>query len=156
MKNKGGRPSKYTTDLAERICKRLADGETPTEIGRDPEMPDCSTIRDWALKNKEFGPMYAHARELGWLKMADEIIDIADDSRDDWITKKTKGGNEFKQVNREATERSKLRVDARKWLLAKALPKVYGDKLETTHNAGDGFKALWEALGSGVLDKGKK
>jgi hypothetical protein len=32
-------------------------------------------------------------------------------------------------VNGENLQRSRLRVDTRKWLLSKALPKIYGDKL---------------------------
>ena len=48
--------------------------------------------------------------------MADDIIDIADESGD--------------------PHRSRLRVDTRKWLLSKALPKIYGDRLEVDAKAG--------------------
>ena len=33
-------------------------------------------------------------------------------------------------VNNEAVQRSRLRVDARKWLMSKLMPKKYGEKLE--------------------------
>ena len=33
-------------------------------------------------------------------------------------------------MNNEAVQRSRLRVDARKWLMSKLMPKKYGEKLE--------------------------
>ncbi|HEY1863793.1 MAG TPA: hypothetical protein VGG77_08915 [Roseiarcus sp.] len=53
-------------------------------------------------------------------------MEIADDSRDDYM--ETKHGP---VVNSEAINRSRLRVDARKWAMSKMLPKKYGDKIET-------------------------
>ena len=61
--------------------------------------------------------------------MADETLEIADDSSHDTITDDE--GNE--RFNSEFAARSRLRVDTRKWLLSKALPKVYGDKITTEH-----------------------
>jgi hypothetical protein len=42
------------------------------------------------------------------------------------------GGYEKEVVNNEVVNRSKLRVDTRKWLMAKMKPKVYGDKVDVT------------------------
>lgn len=151
-KRKRGGQTKYSRTMGELICERLANGETPNEIGKDEGMPDESTIRKWALHNEEFAPMYARAREVGYLKMADDLLEIADDGSNDWMTRSTKSGDTYEVFNKEAAERSKLRVDTRKWLLSKALPKVYGDKIEATHEAGDSFRKLWDALGSGALD----
>ena len=39
-------------------------------------------------------------------------------------------------ADNEHMQRSRLRVDTRKWLLAKVLPKVYGDKLQHTGEGG--------------------
>jgi hypothetical protein len=44
--------------------------------------------------------------------MADELVDIADDGGD------------------EGVQRSRLRIDTRKWVLSKMKPKRYGDKVE--------------------------
>lgn len=152
-KRKRGGPSIYTQELADAICLRLSNGETLTSICCDEGMPHVSTVIKWALDEKsEFFQQYSRAREIGYLKMADELLDVADDGRNDWMIRKTKRGDEFEIVNKEAVDRSKLRVDTRKWLLSKALPKVYGDKIEATHEAGDSFRKLWDALGSGALD----
>ena len=49
---------------------------------------------------------------------ADELIDIADDGSDDWW--ETEFGPKF---SKEAAERSKIRIGARKWLMGKSQPK---------------------------------
>lgn len=148
---KHGRPSKFSQEVADAICERLANGETLTSICEDENLPAVSTVIKWTQDKEktEFYEQYARAREIGYLRMADEILDCADDGRNDWITRKTRGGGEIEVFNKEAAERSKLRVDTRKWLLSKALPKIYGDKLDVNakHEAGDSFKALWAALG---------
>lgn len=59
-----------------------------------------------------FSPQYARAREIGYHSWSDGMVDIADDASGDAV-------------------RDRLRVDTRKWLLSKALPKIYGDKTQT-------------------------
>lgn len=105
-----GRPSKFTQALADRICERLSAGETLRAVCRDEGMPHERTVRTWALHHETFSPQYAQARETGYATLADEILELADDKTAD-------------------AKRSRLQVDTRKWLLSKALPKVYGDKL---------------------------
>lgn len=156
---KPGRPSKYTEEIADEICRRLANCETLNTICSDPHMPARPTVIDWTqdADKKAFSDRFARAREVGYLNMADELIDIADDGRNDWIKRKTRGGGEVEMFNKEAAERSKLRVETRKWILTKVLPKIYGEKVQATHEAGDSFRKLWEALGAGLLDEtGKK
>ena len=57
--------------------------------------------------------------------MFEEILDIADDGSNDYM--ETKGGY---KINSESIARSRLRIDARKWIMSKMQPKKYGDKLE--------------------------
>lgn len=122
--------SVYTQELGDAICAKLETGQSLREICNSQDMPDERTVRRWASDPAHpFAPHYARAREVGYLRIADEILDIADDGRNDWMKRTVKGGNEVEVVNKEAVERSKLRVDARKWLLSKMLPKVYGEKI---------------------------
>lgn len=106
-----GRPSIYTDELAARICERLSHGESLRSICRDDDMPDRCTVRAWALDIPKFSAQYARAREIGWSDVAEDLLDIADDPTGDAV-------------------RDRLRVDTRKWLLSKMLPKVYGDKTQ--------------------------
>jgi len=61
--------------------------------------------------------------------MADEVMEIADDGTNDWI-ESNDPDNPGYRFNGEHYQRSRLRVDTRKWMLAKALPKIYGDKTQ--------------------------
>ena len=97
-------------------------------------MPDERTVRRWALDNKEgFAEKYSRAREIGYLSMADEMLEIADDGSNDWMLRQH-AGNQSCTANGEHIQRSRLRLDTRKWLLSKALPKIYGDKSPVESN----------------------
>lgn len=83
------------------------------------------TVLGWVDANAAFSVQYAQARARGYQLLADEILEISDDSSRDVI--ETEHGP---KVDAEVVARSRLRVDSRKWMLSKMLPKVYGDKLE--------------------------
>jgi hypothetical protein len=129
-----GAPSTFTQQLGDEICQRMAEGETLTEICRSPGMPAFFSVHRWAERHPEFGEAFARAREAQAHRWAEEVIEISDDSRNDWITRQTERGEEV-TVNHEHISRSKLRVDSRKWLLARVLPKTYGDKVEVGGSA---------------------
>ncbi len=122
----------YTDELAARICDQLADGLTLREICRQEGMPDERAVRIWA--EKDYGPgfreRYETARLLGYRKMADELLEISDDGRNDWVERQSRDGGTYKAPDHDHIHRSRLRVDTRKWILSKMLPKIYGDKLE--------------------------
>jgi len=127
-----GRSSEYTTEIADAICERLADGESLRSICLDPEMPSQPTVFRWLAANEEFRKQYAIAREAQADSLFDEMLDIADDASRD--TRKGKDGDE--QPNTEWITRSRLRVETRKWMAGKLRPKVYGDKLDVEHSGG--------------------
>lgn len=97
-------------------------------------MPAESTVRSWAIdKENPFSAQYEKARLAGYGRMADELLDIADDGTNDYVERERENGTKHVVFDSEHVQRSRLRVDTRKWLLSKALPKVYGDKIETTN-----------------------
>lgn len=131
-----GRPSSYTEPVATEICSRISAGESLRAVCRDPEMPSIPTVRRW-LRNNEggddeigsFRTRYARAREDLYEHWAEEIMEIGDDGTgDEWTDE---GGKVHK--NKDVTQRSRLRVDTRKWLLSKLVPDKYGDKLQHEH-----------------------
>lgn len=121
-----GRPSDYGPEIATLICTRLADGNSLRTICKADDMPDARTVYRWLEAHAEFRQQYARAREDQADALAEEILEIADDGRND--TYLTEDGAEL--VNHDHIARSRLRVDARKWLASKMAPKKYGDKLE--------------------------
>lgn len=129
----GGRPSIYSKELSNIICDRLILGESLRSICRDDTMPNLSTVVDWIKSNSEFSAQYATARELQAELIIDEILDIADDSSKDVVN--TDLG---KIVDQEVIQRSRLRVDTRKWLIGKMYPKKYGEKITQEITGKDG------------------
>lgn len=124
------RPTKYSTELADNICLRMAGGESVNSICKDESMPARSTVMLWVASDREgFSDKYdkaCHARAHYW---ADELLDIADDATNDYMDRVDKEGGKESAINPEAIARSRLRVDTRKWLLSKMLPK-FSDKPE--------------------------
>ena len=123
-KVKQGRPTDYTQELADLICERIATHGIGLKklCEMYDDIPEKVTIRRWCLKYPQFRSQYAQAKFLQIETLVDEIIDIADDSSHD-ITLTDQG----KEVcNSEFIARSRLRIDTRKWLASKLVPKVYG------------------------------
>lgn len=153
-----GRPTIYTQELGDEICHRISEGESLNRICQDERMPWRSTVIRWALgqteEAEEFCDKYALARQIQSELLADEIHDIADDgSRDETETEDGKT-----VVNYDHIQRSKLRVDTRKWYLASIVPR-FKPKQETTHGLTDEFsKFLREIDGrdTGLPDGDKK
>lgn len=127
-----GRPTIYSDELAERILKRLAGGETLMRICEDDDLPTRGTFHLWvatdAPEHNGIKSRYLIARAAGVLDFADEIIAISDDSELDTKTV-GKEGEEREVQNTEWISRSKLRVDSRKFLMMKFMPDVFGDRL---------------------------
>jgi hypothetical protein len=124
-------PHPYTEELAADICHRIAEGSSLRLVCQAEDMPSTSTVMRWAKDKDEFREQYVHACAMRAEKLADEILEIADDGSNDFMTI-TKGDASYEVENKEWTSRSKLRVEARKWLLSKLEPKKYGDKLDVT------------------------
>jgi hypothetical protein len=126
-----GRPTCYSSEIAERLCEELAAGRTVTEVCRDPDMPSARTVYNWAARNHSgFARIYRQAREAGCYAMADQVIDIADDASGDLIVREARDGSTVMVPNPENIKRAQLRGGSRRWLIAKFLPKQFGDKPE--------------------------
>lgn len=124
-----GRPTALDEALMFEICDRIADGETVRQIAASDHMPVASTIYLELARNSSFSEQYARARAAQLERWEDEIVEIADDGTNDWMASNREDDAGYR-ANGEHIQRSRLRVDARKWLMAKRLPKKYGDRVE--------------------------
>lgn len=132
-----GRPSGFTQAVADAICERLALGESLRKICDADDMPGQATVFRWLTVNEPFREQYAKARLTQADALFDEILNIADDGRNDWMAVHGEGAVGWKE-NGEALQRSRLRIDARKWMAGKLRPKVYGDKISAELSGPDG------------------
>lgn len=136
-KAKVGRPAVIRTkENATKICALLAEGMSLRAICRMEGMPSKQAVLEWLSVDAEFAAQYARAREDGADEMADELLEIADDGSNDWMERENKDGSVGWVLNGEHVQRSKLRVDTRKWLMSKMRPKKYGDNVAVTGPGG--------------------
>lgn len=120
-----GRPTTFNQDIADKICEIISTSHKGlVTICKQEGMPARTTVRQWIDANEKFAAQYARAKEDQADFLAEEIIDIADDTKDDTLADG--------KTNHENINRSRLRVDARKWVASKLKPKSWGDKLDVT------------------------
>jgi hypothetical protein len=129
-----GRPGLFSQKLAATICARVAEGQSLRFICGDEDMPSRATVRRWLRDKPDFSNSYARAHEEFADAIFEEILEIADDSQGDYVERETRKGITL-VLRAEAVSRSKLRVDTRKWMLARIAPKKYGDKPDANHGA---------------------
>src|ERR1700736_6335070 len=104
-----GRPTLYTAELADRILHELLGGRTLRDVCRDDGMPAPSTVRLWVMQDREgFAARYSRAREVGYHAMADELLEIADDGRNDWTQRRKESGETEATLDHEHISRSRL------------------------------------------------
>lgn len=123
-----GRPSSYTPEVADKICERIAEGESLRTICLDADMPHRATVFRW-LSNPSFRDQYTRAKEEQAETLADEIVAISDEPPPITPAGSTDSGHVAWQRNR---------VEARKWVAAKLKPKKYGEKVQTEVSGPDG------------------
>lgn len=114
-----GRPDEFTPEMGDKIAELIASGKSIRTICKPDDMPNISTIYRWIRVHPEFSKQYAKAKEDQADAMAEDILDIADDESED-------------------VQRSRLRVDTRKWLASKFKAKKYGDSTQLKHADADG------------------
>lgn len=145
-KAKRGRPSKFTEELAGEICQGIIEGKSTREICSAEDMPAQSTVFKWLTEKSDFSKQYALAKELQAEQMAEEILYIADDGTNDFVERQNKDGSTYTAFDSEHVQRSKLRIDARKWLMSKMLPKKYGDRQQIEHTGSNGWADVLQSV----------
>ena len=117
---KTGRPTSYTKDKADEICRMIENGLTLNSISKLDGMPEISTIYNWQDAHPEFMETYARARA----RKADTIADMIQEEA----------------FNAHDAQIGRLRIDALKWTASKLAPKKYGDKVEIEQTGQQNFK----------------
>ena len=124
---KTGRSSTYTPEIGIEICDKIASCSTGIKklCKQIPHWPHPDTIYKWLKDHKSFSDLYAQAKREQVRALVDEILEISDDTSQDELI-----NDQGKVVaNSEYINRSRLRVDTRKWIAAKLVPRLYGDNV---------------------------
>ncbi len=135
-KGKIGRPTKRTPELTKKFCRLISLGKSIRYACEEVNI-SITTWLDWIATDEGFAKQYASAKQQAIELMADDILSISDDDSEDAIYAECddKSGKSAKRLqNSEFINRSRLRVDTRKWLMSKLVPKKYGDKMGLEHS----------------------
>lgn len=114
----------WKAQFLERVSTQVRSLEN---ISKDADMPGKTRIYDELNEDEKFADDYAHAREARADNVFEETFEIADNANNDWMARE--GESAGYELNGEHVQRSRLRLDQRKWALARMAPKKYGDKL---------------------------
>ena len=111
------RPTKYSPQLANEICKRIMDGNSLSKIAKADDMPSRDSIHTWLANNTDFSDNYARACKIRRENRFEDLEEVVDKTED--------------------VQRARLKVDVIKWQLSKEEPNKYGDKIDMTTNGKD-------------------
>jgi hypothetical protein len=108
------------------ICEQLQKGRSLRSVIKDEGMPDLSTFYVWLKEDEEKSKHYAYATEARAEMIFEDILKIADDNSSDEVLNE----DGIPIVNHDVINRARLKIDARKWMLSKMIPKKYGERLQ--------------------------
>ena len=135
----------WTPTLMGLVLVHIAEGNSLRETAKSLDISASAIIRQ-VQADEIFAKQYARAKEIQLEQLADEILAISDENP---IAVITFGENGVKEcVDAAAIQRNRLRVDSRKWLLSKLVPKVYGDKSQVALTDADGNALTIKHIGS--------
>ena len=147
-----GRPTDYTPELGELICLEIATNAEGLEsiCNRVADFPTPSTVYLWRIRHEDFSEKYARARQHQAQLLADQIFTIADTTEPGEVVTIKPDGEERKIA--DMTEHRKIRIDARKFLAMKLLPRIYGDKLLHQGDADKPIELVVRHIGARVIE----
>lgn len=140
-----GRPTKYSEQQADAICEEIATSSLSMKSVCEKLSIPVGTVLAWLSKQPTFQDKYARAKEMQADLLAEEILDISDDGSNDFMTI-VKGDEAYTVENKEVINRSRLRVDSRKWIASKLKPKKYGDRVHQELTGLDGKPIQFENI----------
>ncbi len=114
------------------ICELTATGWSVRQIAAQLKC-DPAAIRQWRREDGVFAEKFHLAKQEQMYWFAEEIIEISDNGSNDWMHRELEAGGIETIPDIEHLNRSRMRIDTRKWLMAKMAPRWFGDRVEHTH-----------------------
>ena len=124
-----GRPTKWTQEIEDDICKRLSQGEPLRAICRTEGYPEWNTFYSWMERSEALSARVALARENGVEAIAQDTLAMID--AEPRYIEDGKGGT---RIDAGYVQWLKLRTEQRMKLLACWSPNRYGNRVQV---AGD-------------------
>lgn len=125
---KPNKPPKYNKELSDYICARVATSTHGLRrlCAEDDQLPSATTIDYWRYIYPEFEEAYDKAKVRQAKLLAEQTLELADESRDD----------------PDAINAIKLQIDTRRWLAGKLQPRKFGERttVETVDESSEELK----------------
>jgi hypothetical protein len=140
QKHPGGRPVVFGIDNPcwKTICEQMSIGKSLSTAIKAEGMPSYHAVMLMVKNNPEFRTMYEKAIESRADRLAEEILELADEQMPEGLEG---------PLASAWVQQKRMQVDARKWVASKLKPKVYGDRIDVavTDNRISVMDALKEA-----------
>jgi hypothetical protein len=133
-----GSGSKYTEELADRICDLVSNGVNLRKVCRMDGMPSWRTVYDWVVAHPDFAARLARAREMGFDALAEEALEISNTPM--MGQKQVMGDKSTFTTVEDMLGHRKLQIETRLKLLAVWDPKRYGNKVQLGGDGGSPIK----------------
>ena len=124
QKHPGGRPVVFGIDNPcwQTMCQQISEGKSLSSVLRSNEgMPSYHCVMLMVKNSPEFRTMYEKAIENRADRLAEEILELADEQMPDGLEG---------PLASAWVQQKRMQVDARKWVASKLKPKVYGDRID--------------------------
>ncbi len=119
-------------EKAQAIVADIADtGKSLRSVCESNEVKP-STFLLWVSNDSALAEQYARAMQVRADTHFSEIVEISDKQEIGTVETAKEWGTEIKTA--DMVEHRRLRIDARKWVIARMNPRKYGDKLELAGN----------------------
>ncbi len=135
-RSRGGVPTHFTQEEKERliplILDKLEEGKSLWTAVREVEgAPSAVNFQRWTREDTNLMQLYAASRMRGYLMFAEDLQEIADNPHEGITTVTTRNadGVEERITKEDMIGHRTLQIATRKWLLAKMMPKVFGDRI---------------------------
>jgi hypothetical protein len=140
QKRSVGRPTVFGIDNPcwQTICEQMSLGKSLSTAIKAEGMPSYHAVMLMIKSSPEFRVMYEKAIENRADRLAEEILELADEQMPDGLEG---------PLASAWVQQKRMQVDARKWVASKLKPKVYGDRIDVavTDNRISVMDALKEA-----------
>lgn len=115
-------------EKAQRIVDEIADtGRSLRSVCAEIEVKPSTFLR-WVSEDEGLAEQYTRAMQVRADTHFSEIVEISDKQEIGTVETAKEWGTEIKTA--DMVEHRRLRIDARKWVIARMNPRKYGDKLE--------------------------
>lgn len=150
--NNPGRPTICTKEITEKICERIAAGESLNAICKEPDMPSKSSALLWVVQHREiedsetgekFSDKYHEAREAAGYSHADRIISLVErldpeNMNPDNFDPDDTDAIELAKLQRLDHQTAKVMIDGLRWAAERMAPKKHSTRQEIDHTSSDG------------------